>query len=371
MAWASSQGLIISPRTKVRRERLLPIEGQVLVEPGQVVNMGDVVARADLPATPIPIRAAALLGIAPKELTSAMKVTPGEEVKKGQTLAETRSFFGLFGNQVTSPISGRVDTISKVTGQVMLLPQPKPLEVRAYLPGRITEIIPGFGVEIEADVALLQGIFGLGGETGGRLVNVTGTHTDILDANTIGEEHRGTIVWGGARVTLSALKRMQHVGVRAAIAASASGADLFELKGQSLNPASTGSENIGLCLVLTEGFGDLEMAGQTIKLLDKLDGVEVSLNGTTQVRVGVQRPEVISGACSDLSFGTVDKKQVEIGTTVRIIRGKAFGKTGRIGAVPESPRQIGSGATALVFEITLDDQSTIVVPRPNVELVSP
>jgi hypothetical protein len=348
---------------------MLPVPGKILVEKGQSVKMDDPVARTDLPGTPIPIRAASILGLPPAELRAVVTVTEGDHVKEGQILAEERSFFGLFRNEVTSPCAGKIETISKVTGQIMLRPKPKPLEVKAYLSGIVVDIVGDLGVVIEAEVCQVQGIFGLGGERTGILKKVVDRPDELLDESRIVEAHRGAVILGGAAVTLNGLQRAEQVGARALITGSAQGQDLMELLGGELNPSATGNENIGFTLVLTEGFGELKMGEKSFDLLSKLDGAKVAVNGATQIRAGVQRPEVIGLPIYAESPPQSQTGKIDIGDKVRIVRGKAFGETGIIVGIPEKPKPIGSGGTALVLEVELNDQTQITVPKPNIEKI--
>ncbi len=48
-----------------------------------------------------------------------------------------------------------------------------------------------------------------------------------------------------------------------------------------------------ITLVITEGFGKMAMAHRTFDLLKSKQGMKASVNGATQIRAGVMRPEVI------------------------------------------------------------------------------
>jgi hypothetical protein len=212
---------------------------------------------------------------------------------------------------------------------------------------------------------LVQGIFGLGGEAFGEAVCLCRSGEQLLDADAISSEHRDRVLVGGGRVTLAALQRAREIGASAVVAASARGEDLIALVGGELNPAATGDEDLGLTLVLTEGFGDLAMARATFDLLGELAGREVSTSGTTQVRAGVIRPEILGPG---LGTGTVEAGSAdEIGARVRIVRGVRFGAVGRIAAAPGELREIGSGSLAMVYELELTNGDIAVVPRANVE----
>ena len=75
--------------------------------------------------------------------------------------------------------------------------------------------------------------------------------------------------------------------------AASDDSDLKEILGYDLGVAITGTERIGLTLIVTEGFGDIAMAERTFDLLNKREGDFAAINGTTQIRAGVMRPEVV------------------------------------------------------------------------------
>ena len=69
--------------------------------------------------------------------------------------------------------------------------------------------------------------------------------------------------------------------------------DLSNILGYTLGVAITGSEEIATTLVVTEGFGKISMSKRTYELLKSFEGNMASINGATQIRAGVIRPEII------------------------------------------------------------------------------
>ena len=121
---------------------------------------------------------------------------------------------------------------------------------------------------------------------------------------------------------------------------------------------------------MTEGFGDLPMALRTFDLLAGLDGSLASINGATQIRAGVIRPEII--VSSDLpadSARATTGTLTAVGARVRIIRQPHFGVIARITALPSDPVVIESGATVRVMTLQLPDGTEHTLPRANVELI--
>ena len=141
------------------------------------------------------------------------------------------------------------------------------MEVKAYTDGTVTETVPNEGITVETYGTYIQGIFGVGGETVGNLTVVAETPSDVLTAEQILPDHRDNILVGGSLVTTDTIQKAIQQGVRGIIAGGIDDADLRELLGYELGVAITGSEEIGITLVITEGFGSIAMAEQTFVLL--------------------------------------------------------------------------------------------------------
>jgi hypothetical protein len=296
----------------------------------------------------------------------------GSAVRKGDGIAQGRSLFGLVKNTIVAPADGTIESVSPVSGQLILREPPIPVEVNAYVRGVVSDVLPGEGVVVETIGAFLQGIFGVGGETFGEIaIAASGPEEELTEAM-LEPAHRGKVVVGGSRVSHATLMRAKEIGVAAVVAGGFDDRDLRQLLGRDLGVAITGSEDLGFTLVLTEGFGRIPMAGRTWRLLEAHRGERASVSGATQIRAGVMRPEIIiprehggAGGETDLSTG------LEIGSLLRVIREPHFGRIGRVVELPSELRQLEteSGARVLVVEFA-DDSARAVVPRANVELIA-
>ena len=98
---------------------------------------------------------------------------------------------------------------------------------------------------------------------------------------------KGAIVVGGGRMDGEAIRKAVSVGVSALVSGGIDDQDLKETLGYDLGVAVTGSEKIGLTLIVTEGFGDIAMAERTFRLLASRAGAPAAVNGATQIRAGV------------------------------------------------------------------------------------
>lgn len=373
MAQAYTPGLKVTPRTIHRARRVLPIAGEVLVQLGQTVKARDIVAQTFMPGEITPLNMANLLSMPPEEVPECMLKKAGERIKVGEPLARTKGIFGMFKNEYKSKHEGTLEAVSSVTGQVIIRGEPIPIQVEAYLAGTVVEIIPKEGCVIETEVAFVQGIFGIGGEAHGKLKLACHSHDEELSDDLITPEMKDCVIIGGARVTEKAIEKARTVGAAAIVTGGIDDQDLKTFLGYDLGVAITGSERVGLTIIITEGFGEIAMAERTFKLLASHEGHEAAVNGATQIRAGVMRPEVLIPLAGLVSPKDKDRTPpdglLDIGRPVRIIRDPYFGQIGSVSGLPHEPRVLGSGSKARVLEVQFESGKRVVIPRANVELI--
>jgi hypothetical protein len=235
----------------------------------------------------------------------------------------------------------------------------------------VVEVIAGEGVVVETEGALVQGIFGIGGERMGSIVMVSTNANDVLSEEAIVPAMAGKIIVGGATVTGSALRKAARLGVTGIVAGGIVDTDLVEFLGYDIGVAITGHEDITLTLVLTEGFGHIPMAQRTFALLGSLSGRAASINGATQIRAGVIRPELIVPLTEPAAApaGMREPAALEVGASIRMIREPYFGILGTVSALPPQLATVDSGAVVRVLEASLADGRIVTVPRANVEII--
>jgi hypothetical protein len=297
----------------------------------------------------------------------------GDRITVGEPLARTKGIFGKFRTEYASKATGTIESISSVTGQVIVRGEPQPLQIEAFLAGTVVEIFPDEGCIVEAEVSLVQGIFGIGGETYGPIRMACLSHEQELTGDLIVPDMKGCIVIGGARTDMKAIQKAREAGVSALVTGGLDDSDLEHLLGYNLGVAITGSENVGLTLIVTEGFGEIAMAERTFKLLDSRQGDHAAVNGATQIRAGVMRPEIViplsQQEISKETPSVTTQGYLDLGKPVRIIRDPYFGLIGSVNALPQELRVLASGSKARVLEVKLESGERVVIPRANVELI--
>ena len=373
MAHAYTPGLKVLKEARVAKTRMLPLKGEVRVAVGDRVSPQTVVAATELPGNVQMVNVAGQLNVDPADVGESMLKREGERVKRGEPLARSRGIFGFFKSTLASPADGTVESISGVTGQVVLREAPIPVQVDAYVEGKVTEELPQEGVIVEATGVFIQGIFGIGGERQGEIKIVVERPDQELTPDCLDASCKGKILVGGCFVSLSTLKLAMQTGAAAVIVGGFDYQDLKPLLGYDLGVAITGSEEIASALVLTEGFGRIAMAERTFELLKTHAGRLASLNGATQIRAGVIRPEVIIPlAPSEISGQAFDESRItgiEEGSLVRVIRAPYFGLLGRVTSLPPDLQRMESGTLVRVAKARLADGREVLLPRANLEMV--
>lgn len=369
MAHAYTPGLRVTRRAVIHKERRLPLKGQVVVELGAQVQRDQVVARTELPGDVATLNLVNRLGTTPRELPGYMLKKEGDQIAEGEALAETSPLIKWFKTTVESPVTGTVESISPVTGQVILRQAPRPVEVLAYVDGVVEEVFAEEGVRVAARGAYIQGIFGVGGECWGELHLVV--DAPEAEAATIGPEAKGKIAVVGSLITLQTVEQARKAGAVGLIGGGMRDQDLRDLLGYDLGVAITGAEQIGLTVIVTEGFGAIAMARKTFDILQDCAGMKASISGATQIRAGVLRPEIIVPEADgeEEGGGGQGSEGLQVGDVLRVIRMPYFGQIGRVSGLPAELQEVESGARVRVLEVEFDGGERVVVPRANVELI--
>jgi hypothetical protein len=372
MAHSYTPGLKVLKNSKILKDRRLPLKGTVKSNIGDKVNPDDIVANTNLPGNVQMVNVANQLNIDAIDINKYMLKTIGEQVNKNDMIAETEGLFGFFKSSALSPVDGTIESVSEVTGQVVLREAPIPVEVDAYIQGEIDDVISGEGVVIKANGVFIQGIFGIGGESRGEIVTIVDDRNSEVTKEMISKEHKNKILIGGNFVSLDAYKKAIECKVAGIIVGGFNYYDLEEVLGYTLGVAITGSENLNTSLILTEGYGKIQMGQQTFELLKNHSGKFASINGATQIRAGVIRPEIIipiddedkneENSESDKSDG------MTVNSLVRVIRSPNFGEIGKVIDLPPELRKMESETMVRVAIIGIG-QNQVEIPRSNLEVV--
>ena len=320
---------------------------------------------------PMQVDVAFDLGCKPSEVRQNLLRREGQEIKRGAMLAKKGQQGAFYTRTCLSPISGVITDVDDRTGLVTIARPFKEVVVKGYISGTIAEIIPQRGVIISTPAVSLTGVFGLGSEAHGDIAVLVDDANQILEADAITKEHAEKIIVGGSFVTNEALQKALEVGVAGVVTGTASYFNLVDSLGVKLGIGITGQENIGMTVILMEGFGTLAMRDHAWQTLKALEGKRASINGATQIRAGAIRPEIIvpfPDYKGELMEPEAIDEELSLGQRVRIISDPYFGAVGTIDDVPREPGRVESESLVPIVKVALESGEKVLVPRQNVEV---
>ena len=365
MSKSYTPGLKVLEKTLIKKERILPLKGKVHVEEGVLVEANDVVASTEIPGNVQMLNIANELNIDPDQVSDCMLCSLDEHIKKGQIIAQSKGLFGLFKSEVKSPLDGTIGNISDVTGQVIISEKPYPIEVDAYIPGKINNIFEKEGVLVSSYGMLIQGIIGIGSEKKGYIKIINNKDIDSS------EDISDNIIVMKSSLTYDFYEKLSGLEVQGVVCGGIDYNTLTKILKKPLGVAITGMEDT-ITIIVTEGFGEISMANRTYELLNKNNEKFASINGATQIRAGVMRPEIFIGFDIGIeSFKVFDEENlvISIGSKVRIIREPYFGEIGKVVELPSKLVKIDTETTSRVAIIELENGSKEIIPRANLEVI--
>ncbi len=370
----------ITPYTVIRRERRLPVRGEVLVGLGDHVAPMDVIARGERYTETCLIDVAFALGVRDDRVAELMNKRVGELVLAGEVIASRKGPLGLPGRSCRFPRDGVI--VAAKRGRVVIQTAPGPVEVTAGLRGKVVRLIADFGAVIEAEGGLIQGVCGLGGEAAGIVKVTVKGPSEALTGDAVDVSCQGYVLVGGS-IDRATLDKASEMKVKAVI-----------VGGAHADVAAVNEAGFVRCpLVVTEALGALSMSDAAFNLLQSNEGQEVYINGIhpdnvcgAGPRVGrgarapageehqVCRPEVIlftpgHGAGLEPQACQAQSRDLLVGATVRVTREPHLGRLGVVRSLPAVSVSMRPAAALPGADVELGADSVVSVPVRNLELV--
>ncbi|MBN1658742.1 MAG: hypothetical protein JXA93_10090 [Anaerolineae bacterium] len=348
----------VTPLVTIRRERILPVEGEVLVGVGEMVGPADVVARCQLPGSVRVVDASRALRVPRHRAERYLLKSPGDSVQVNETVAAPGGLLGRLRRSCRSPVDGQIVDVRD--GLILIQPASTTFELEAHLKGQVTNIMPRRGVVISAVGALIQAFWGCGGEADGVLKLVVDNPMKPLRARSIDVSCQGTIAVGGRILDEATLDQAVEAKVRGMIVGSVDAVLIPYLRG------------LPFPIIVTEGFGSLPMSEPVFGLLHSNMGREAMMNAETSTRWGARRPEVLIPLRAEDSTPEDSRqpKALRVGDLVRVLRAPHLGALGTVIDLPDFPQMLESGSRVPAVLVELDDaDQPVAIPVVNVELV--
>jgi hypothetical protein len=345
--------LHILPLTTIVRERLLPVAGKVLARLDQRVNPTDVVAEANFAREHALFDVARTFGISPGAADKLIKVKEGDRLTQGALVAEGG---GIIPRSIKAPRPGRVMVVG--SGQVLMEVGDARIELKAGMPGAVTQVIPERGVVIRTAGSLIQGAWGNGRIDNGLMVKLIDKPDAVLTADRLDMNLRGSVILGGHVRDAETLQAAAELPVRGLVVSSMA-SSLLQAAVQMRYP-----------ILVLDGFGAMPMNTAAYNLLTTNDKREVTVNAEIFDRYNGNRPEVIIPL--PVSSEPEEPNPYEafaVGHRVRMRRAPHAGMLGAIASLPPGMSVLPSGLRVPAAEVKLENGNSVLVPLVNLEVV--
>lgn len=342
------------PLTLIRRARLMSddVDARLETTNGARVTITDVIARGAKPAPYVLVDAAAFFKLRNlDDLDKLMQVSRGDLIDRGQVIAKRRR------RKLLSPILGKV--IEVAAGKIILQEESENIELEAGMNGTVVETRRGRGAVIETYGAVLQGVWGNGKRSIGTLRIEPTNGIEAIFGDQLDFEYSGAIVVTRRPLRPTTIQVMIDQGFSGIIAPSAE-PDMIE----SILSAPG-------AVLLTEGFGSQRMSQPVYQFLDDVDGRQALLDGTMPSALDAHRPEVIITVPlggGDRPGAPLVNISLQIGSTVRLTRGKNAGSAGQVINLPKTPVVMDNGLRVPCARVQLVTGEQVDVPLTNLEV---
>jgi hypothetical protein len=342
----------VLPLTLIRRSRLLPAPGKVLVRQGQKVNAGDIVAECRTLGQHILIDIRRGLAIPSVEETERLiERREGEKLKTGDIIAQTK---GLLARVVRSPVDG--DLVAIHNGRVLIEVPGEVTRLPAGFAGVVDEILPERGVVLQTNGALIQGVWGNDRFDQGMLLLVARSPEQELAATRLDVSMRGAVVMGGPCVDPEALRLAEEMPLRGLIVSSLA----LELVPQA--------SKLKIPVVVVEGFGKIPYSSPVFKILSTSEKRDVCLKADARNPYNGDRPEIILPLPAEGQEAPATL-EFQPGQLVRVHGLSLPVQTGVIFHIRAGQTLLLSGVHAPAADVRLENNDLVTVPLANLDVL--
>jgi len=366
----------IEKDTVVRINRILAGKGKIAVSLNQEVKPSDILATSDISSGFRTLDLASLLSVEGREVEKYLKRGVGQIIYKGELLAYKDG--GLFGSKKTviAPTDGILDYLNPEDGELRMTLLPKKVELPSGVYGIVESVDQEKGkVVIRTQVSRIHGVFGCGRLRDG-ILEFIGKREDLLTSAMISPKDEGHILVAGSLIYKDALSNAISCGVNGLIVGGMNAKDYRSMAGGKIAFPKKLENDIGISILVTEGFGSVPIALDIYELLQKYDGKFVSIDGNKAI---LDLPSFESSSLAKVKSTVLPPDEVsdehitkaeelKVGMGVRVIGTSFLGEQGKIISIDESVTLIPSGLSVFMAVIETKRRK-IKVPVVNLEAI--
>ncbi len=365
----------------VRIHRQLKGKGTVSVFKGQEVVPSDIIGSAYISSGFRILKLAEELSVSASEVGRYMLKPLGQRMYKDELLAQKEGGIFAARKNITAPTDGILDYLNPKTGELRMTLMPKKVDLPSGVFGIVESVDSAKGqILIKTQVSRIVGMFGSGRVRDG-ILHVISKRDELVGKTLVSSKLDGQILAGGSLVFKDAIAASISNGVSGIIAGGLNARDYKGIAGGRLLFPKKIDTDIGISIVVCEGFGSIPMGEDIYEVLKKYNGRFVLIDGNGSV---INLPsfdpnsiiKVRSTAFPPIQqenltkYQRLDDHNIELkaGFRVRIVGNSFQGEQGKIIALDQTQTILPSGVLAYLATIETKRRK-IQVPVANLEII--
>ena len=351
----------------IRIHRNLKGKGSINVKANQEVTPSDIIGSSHESVGFRIVNLAKALSVDPASVEKYLKRKVGQKIFKDELLAYRTGW--LIGKKiVTSPVDGILDFLNPKTGELRLNFLPKKEDLPSGVYGIVEAIDNQKGqITIKAQASIIHGMFGSGNLRAGML-RITTNLTSNLNEQ---------ILVGGSLIFKETIAAAISNGASGLVIGGINAKDYKGMAGGRLVFPKKLENDVGISIIVCEGFGSIPIGLDIDELLKKFDGKFVSIDGNaaslylpsfesrSMIKVRATSLPPIKQTLNSYDFLPADLK---IGLKVRIIGNSYLGSVGKLISIDQTETLLPSGIKTYIATVETSSKK-IQVPVANIEVI--
>ena len=262
----------------VRLHRSLKGLGVLNVSKGQEVSPSDIIGTAQVSPGFRTINISQALKVSPADVGKYMKRSLGQRIYKGELLAYRDSFFR--GKKiVTAPSDGILDFFNPKTGDMRLKFLPKKEDLLAGVYGIVEAVDKQKGqIILRTQASIVHGMLGSGRMRDG-ILHIIAKRDQLVNSSFILPKYEDHILIGGSLIFKDAISAAISAGISGILTGGINSKDYRGMAGGRLIFPKKLENDIGLSIIISEGFGSTPIGEDIYDVLTKYEGKFASIDG--------------------------------------------------------------------------------------------
>lgn len=359
-----------------RVHRSLKGKGELNVAVGQEVTPDDIIGSGEVSPGFRILNLSQILSTSPGEAKKYLKRSLGQRIYKGELLAYKDEGFWRGKKIVISPSDGILEFFNEQTGELKItfLPKRKDLPAGSYGVVEKVDKLRG-NIVIRTEVSRIFGLFGTGRSRDGVLRMIS-RRDELVNESKISAELGDQILVGGSLIYKEAISKAISNDVSGIITGGVNARDYKAMAGGRLRFPRKLENDIGITLVVCEGFGSSPLGEDIYSLLGQYNERFVLLDGNHAI---INLPSFESSSLKRVKSTSLPEEEevaakelrladIKIGSLVRVIGSSFASEQGRVIAIDRTQTLLPSGVLAYLLTVETKRRK-IKIPSSNVELI--